>query len=183
MKKKILVLTGSSRENGNSDLMANAFIKGAIDAGHEVTTFETGKKKINPCRACDACFQNGKACIFNDDFNDLAPLLLSSDVLVFATPIYWYTFPASIKAAIDKMYSFIVGEKKSSIQEAILLTCGEFTDMRIFEGLIKTYELLLEDLSWKDKGQLIVPGVNEVGAILKTDGLKKAEIMGKSFSN
>lgn len=183
MKKKILVLTGSPRIGGNSDLLAEAFIKGALSSGNEIERFNAGRSNIEGCRACDSCFKQGKACVFNDDFNELAPLLLNSDVLVFVTPIYWYSFPSSIKAAIDKIYSFIVAEKQSLIKESMLITCGEFTEERIFEGLKKTYELILEDREWKDRGQLIVPGVNNIGDVLKTNGLEQAEKMGKSFIN
>lgn len=181
MSKRILVLTGSPRKGGNSDLMAEAFINGAIKAGNVVERFDTGSHIIKPCRACDGCFQNGKACVVDDDFNRLAPLLFTCDVIAFVTPIYWYSFPATIKAAIDKFYSLIVGEKVSTIKEAMLLTCGEL-DEPVFDGLKKSYELLLADREWIDCGQLIVPNVNKKGDILHTNALLKAEEMGKSLN-
>lgn len=181
MNKRILVLTGSPRVGGNSDLLAEAFIKGATESGNHIERFDAGRHTIKPCKACDSCFKNGKACVFDDDFNILAPLLLNSDVIVFATPLYWYSFPTTIKAAIDKIYSFIVGEKESTIREAMLLACGEIKEEQVFEGLRKSYELILEDRSWIDCGQLIVPNVNKKGDVINTNALLKAEEMGKSF--
>lgn len=178
MKKNILVLTGSPRKGGNSDLMADAFIEGAINAGHEVIKFETATKNINGCKACNACFSKGVACSSKDDFNELAPLFEAADVIVFATPLYWYSFPSQIKAAIDKMYSFIVGQKPLKIKECILLVCGEINNKKVFDGIIKSYELIALDRKWKDRGQLIVPGVNNKGDIKNTDALKEAKKLG-----
>lgn len=94
MNKRILILTGSPRRGGNSDLMADAFAKGASEAGNIVMRFDTAHKHIQGCRACDNCFsKENKACIFNDDFNELASLMAESDVIVFCTPLYWYSFP------------------------------------------------------------------------------------------
>lgn len=180
MNKQILLLTGSPRKKGNSDLMAEAFIEGATRAGHTVNLFKTATKHINGCRACDACFSKGNACVFNDDFNELA-LLLKADAIVFCTPIYWYSFPTQIKAAIDKFYSFIVGNRTMNIKECMLLACGEIDDLQVFDGLIKSYELIAKDREWKDCGHLVVQAVNEKGAILKTNALQDIRKLGENF--
>ncbi len=102
-------------------------------------------------------------------------------MIVFATPLYWYSFPAALKAAIDKLYSFIIGGKECPIQEAMLLACGEVSEEHIFDGLRKSYELILKDRSWTDCGQLIVPNVNKKRDILQTDFLEKAGKMGQAI--
>ena len=181
MSKKILVVTGSSRSGGNSDLLAEAFIKGVQNAGNTVTRYDAGHKFIRPCIACDSCYRNGSPCPFDEHFNELAPMLAEADTIVFATPLYWYTFPASIKAVIDKLYAFMVGEKEISIKSAALIVCGEIADKVVFEGIIKSYELILEDRGWKDEGQLIVPGVRDKGDVLETAYIKAAEIMGRTI--
>lgn len=181
MKKNILVLTGSPRKGGNSDLMADAFIKGAVSIGHEVVKFETATKSINGCKACNTCFSKGVACSFKDDFNELAPLLEKADAIVFVTPLYWYSFPTQIKAAIDKLYAFIIGEKSLKIKESLLLVCGEVKDEKVFDGIVKSYELIANDRKWIDRGKLIVSGVNNKGDIYKTDALEKAEKFGRSI--
>lgn len=178
MGKNILVLTGSPRNGGNSDLLADAFIKGAEAAGHEVVKFKTAVKRIKGCVACDKCFSKGAACIYQDDFNELAMLLANADTLVLATPLYWYTFPAQLKAAIDKIYAFIVGNEPLKITECLLLTCGEITEESAFDGIVKSYELIAEDRGWIDRGHLIVKGVGPKGAIKNTSALKEAEKLG-----
>lgn len=178
MKKNILVLTGSPRVGGNSDVLADAFIKGATKAGHEVVKCEAGKKNIMGCKACNACYSKGKPCLFDDDFNSIAPLMEKTDVIVFVTPLYWSTFSAQLKAAIDKMYSFIIGGKELKIKESMLLVCGEADDESQFNGIISTYKLIADYQKWTDRGNLIVPGVSNKGDILSTKYLALAEKMG-----
>lgn len=179
MSKKILVLTGSPRRGGNSDLLAEAFIRGAEASGHKITRFECGHKNIKPCLACDACYSKKGACIWGDDFNELAPLLECSDTIVLITPLYWFTFPAQIKSALDKMYALLIGGRKSSIQESMLLVCGECENSSDFEGITDTYQKIALYQQWKDSGILVAPGVLNKGDILKTKFLEKAEQMGR----
>ena len=181
MKKKILVLTGSPRNGGNSDLLADAFIKGASDAGHEVVKVKTDQKSIKGCKACNACYSKGAACVFNDDFNEVAPLLESSDVIVMATPVYWYTFPTQLKAVIDKIYAPFGGKRPIKGKECIFMACAEENDEVVFEGIEKSWDMIIGLLEWKDRGRLFVPGVNNVGDIKNTDALGRAEKLGASI--
>jgi multimeric flavodoxin WrbA len=181
MKKNILVLTGSPRIEGNSDLLADAFIKGANNAGHEVVKCEVGKKNIMGCKACDTCYSKGKPCSFDDDFNSIAPLMEKADVIVFITPLYWFTFPTQLKAVIDKMYSFIIGRKELKIKESMFLVCGEADDESAFQGIISTYQQIACYQKWIDRGHLVVPGVLNKGDILSTKALVLAEEMGNNI--
>jgi multimeric flavodoxin WrbA len=177
--KKILVITGSPRKNGNSTLLANAFIEGAETAGNEVMLFEAGNAEIKGCTACNTCFTKGTACSFEDDFNrKLVPMLENADMIVFSTPLYWATFSAQLKLAIDKLCAFDFGKKELKIKEAILMVCGATSDMADFKGIIETYEIILKYESWENRGILIVPNVNEIGDIKSTDWLEKAKNMG-----
>ena len=101
MSKKIVVITGSPRKNGNSFAMTDAFIKAAEEKGHTITRFDSALKKVGGCRACETCFSTEKACTFDDDFNTVAPAILEADVIVFTMPVYWYSIPAQIKGVID----------------------------------------------------------------------------------
>jgi multimeric flavodoxin WrbA len=177
--KNIVVITGSARKNGNSELMAKYFMEGAKQAGHNVFLFETAKKKLLSCIACDTCFSKGQACSFPDDFNEIAPILENADAIVFCTPLYWFTFPARIKMVIDKLYSFMVGGHELKIKESLLMVCAETHDITDFTGIIKTYELILGYMKWKDAGILTIPSVYKIGDIKTTDGLDKAKEMGK----
>ncbi len=178
MSKKILVLTGSPRKGGNSDLLADAFIKGAESAGHKIAKFDCGHKNIKPC---NACYSIDGACILGDDFNELASLLEHSDMIVLVTPMYWFTFSAQLKAGLDKMYALLIGGRQSSIRESMLLVCGECGEESDFEGLVKTYQRIALYQKWNNAGVLVVTAVSEKGDILKTDFLEKAKQMGQEI--
>jgi len=164
-KKNIFVVTGSPRKRGNSDLLADAFIEGAKEAGHVVNRFDAGRKKIKGCIACETCFSKGVACSVKDDFNEAAPFIEEADVFVICSPLYFFSFTAQTKAFIDKLYSFYVGGHPLRIKESILLACGETTDLADFDGMIRTYELTKNFMQWEDKGQIIVPDVLAKGDI------------------
>ena len=104
MSKKIVVITGSPRKNGNSFAMTDAFIKAAEEKGHTVTRFDAAMMKLGGCHACETCYSTGKACTFDDDFNTIASAVLEADAIVFTMPVYWYSIPAQIKAVIDRLY-------------------------------------------------------------------------------
>jgi multimeric flavodoxin WrbA len=181
--KNILVLTGSARSNSNSDLLAEAFIKGARAAGHTVKKFNTAKKKIYGCIACDTCWSTGYACSLEDDFRELQPLLEEADVLVLASPLYWFGFSAQIKAAIDKLYAYVETRTKRplKIKEAVLLMSAGGEGQDVFAGAVATYQRIVAYSGWKDAGILTVDQINDKGAVLETDALKTAERLGASL--
>jgi len=182
-KKDVLVITGSPRKNGNSDKMADAFIKGTQSVGHEVTKFEAGKKKIDGCKACETCWSKGRPCSFQDDFDELAPLLEAADVIVFSTPLYWFSFSTQIKAAIDKMYAYVGGNCKRplKIKESLLFVCGADDAIHVFDGIKATYKESALYMKWQDRGVMVVPNVNGKADIEATDVLGKIEELGKSL--
>ena len=106
MSKKIVVITGSPRKEGNSFVMTEAFIQAAERRGHTITRFDAAMKNVGGCRACETCFKTGKACSFDDDFNTIAPAIMEADAVVFTMPVYWYSIPAQVKGVIDKLFSF-----------------------------------------------------------------------------
>ena len=163
--------------------MANAFIKGAQSAGHDVTKFETAHKKIGGCKACKTCWSTGRPCTFQDDFDELAPLLESADVLVFATPIYWFSFPAKLKAVLDKMNAYLSPDcnRPLKIKESLLLVCGADEGLEIFDGIIATYRAIVRYMKWENRGVLTVPNVTEKEDIESTHALIAAEQLGKSL--
>lgn len=180
MSKKIVVITGSPRKNGNTFAMTDAFINAAQAKGHAVTRFDAALNKIGGCHACETCFKSGKACSFDDDFNKIAPAILEADAIVFTTPVYWYSFPAQIKGVIDRIYSFCVAGKDVAGKECALITCCEEEDATVMDGVRIPYERTAALLNWKNVGEVLVPGVFKVGEIEKTDGcIKAAELAEK----
>ena len=161
MSKKIVVITGSPRKNGNSFAMTEAFIKAAKEKGHTVTRFDAALKKAGGCRACETCFSTGKACTFD----------------VFAMPVYWYSIPAQIKGVIDRIFSFVVGGKDISGKECALIACCEEDDMSVMDGVRIPMERMCALNKWKMVGEVLIPGVLNVGDIDKTDGCKKASAL------
>lgn len=103
-KMKILVLTGSPRKNGNSKTLADNFIKGATEAGHEIVRFDAAQKDVHPCIACNSCGMNGP-CVFKDDFEFVRKHIADADMVVFATPMYYFGFSAQLKTVIDRFYA------------------------------------------------------------------------------
>lgn len=179
--KNIVVITGSPRKGGNSDKMANAFIKGAASQGHKLAKIAAADMNIHGCHACDACYSTEKPCIFHDDFNQIAGAILEADVIVLATPMYWFSFSAQIKALIDRWYSLNRSQEGlKGKKECVLLACGA-DDREHFEGLERTYEIMAEYLQWKDAGRVIAPGVSAVGDIENTDALEMAEALGRKI--
>lgn len=174
MSKKIAVITGSPRKSGNSAAMADAFIKAAEEKGHSVTRFDAASMNVGGCHACETCYKTGKACTFDDDFNLIAPAVLEADAVVFATPVYWYSIPAQIKAVIDKLYSFCVAGKDIAGKECALIACCEEEDMSVLDGVRVPVERSAALMKWRMVGEVLIPGVLNIGDIDKTDGCKQA---------
>jgi len=171
---KVVVITGSPRKNGNSIAMTESFIQAAEAKGHIVTRFDTAHMKVRGCCACETCFETGKACSYDDDFNIIAPSIIEADVVVFTTPVYWYSFPSQLKSAIDKMYSFVVADRNVSGKKCALIACCEEDDRSVLDGVKTPFERIAAFLKWKVLDEVIISGVYREGDIHKTNGCQKA---------
>ena len=181
MCKKIVVVTGSPRNNGNSFAMTDAFIQAAEAKGHHVTRVDAAKMNIGGCQACETCYKTGKACSFDDDFNLIAPAVLDADVVVFSMPVYWYSIPAQIKAVIDKLYSFCVAGKDIAGKECMLIACCEEDDMSVLDGVRIPVARSAALMKWKMAGEVLIPGVLNTGDIEKTDGCQQAAALAEKI--
>lgn len=181
MSKKIVVITGSPRKDGNSFAMTNAFIQAAEEKGHTVTRFDAAMKNAGGCHACETCFKTGKACSFDDDFNTIAPFILEADAVVFTMPVYWYSIPAQIKGVIDKLFSFCVAGKDIAGKECAVITCCEENDMSVMDGVRIPMERSAALLKWNMVGEVLIPGVLNVNDIEKTDGCRLAAELADKF--
>lgn len=182
-RKRVLLLTGSPRDNGNSSAMAGAFERKAESEGHQIRRFDTAHMRVGGCDACERCFQNGKPCFVEDDFNQIAPEIECADVVVFATPVYWYSMPAQLKAVIDKMYAFLVCGQCNHImdKECVLLACCEENDLSVFEGVRFIYERTAAQLNWNSLGEVLILGVLNEGDIKNTEGEKLARQLAENL--
>ena len=156
-------------------------IQAAEAKGHIVTRFDAALKSVGGCRACETCFQTGKACSFDDDFNTIAPTILEADAVVFSMPVYWYSIPAQIKGVIDRLFSFVVGGKDIAGKECAVIACCEERDMSVFDGVRVPMERSAALMKWKMIGEVLVPGVLNVGDIEKTDGCMQAAALAQKF--
>jgi len=182
MKKNVLVITGSPRKGGNSDLLADAFMRGAKAAGHEVARFDANADPVQPCQACDACWSEGRACVFDDGFARLSPLLENADAIVFCGPMYWYSYNTQIKAVIDKLYSFWAHAPEKLKGDMYLFMCAGDPSPEIFSVVKQEFEKSVQALGLKLGGELLIPGVYEKGDIKKTDALSRAEELGRNLA-
>lgn len=178
-KMKILVITGSPRKNGNSNTLADNFIKGAQEAGHSVVRFDSAFKDVHPCIACNKCGMNGQ-CVFKDDFEFIKANIVDADVVVFASPMYYFGISAQIKAVIDRFYA--INSQISKPKKAVLLMTYADTSAKEAQPIISHYEALLNYLGWSDSGKVIASGVWSEGDIKHTQYPQKAYELGKNIS-
>ena len=117
---KIAILNGSPRKQ-NTLAMVNAFAEGAREAGHEVEILHVGKMKISGCLGCEYCHGKGEGkCIQKDDMEKVIPAYLDSDMIVFASPLYYATLTAQLEAAIQRVYC--IGKPAKATKAALLLS-------------------------------------------------------------
>ncbi len=178
---KIVVITGSPRRKGNSFAMTDAFVKAAEAKGNSVTRFDAAFMKIGGCHACMTCFKTGKACSFDDDFNQIANAILKADAVVYTLPVYWYSIPSQIKGVIDRIFSLVVGGKDISGKKCALITCCEEPDMTVMDGVRIPLERSAKLLKWQMVGEVLVPGVLNEGAVSDTDGCEQAAALAGKF--
>ena len=120
---KITVLMGSPRKNGSTSAMADAFVAGAESAGHEVVRFDVGKMDIKGCMGCEYCHVQGDGqCIQQDDMQEMYPHLNDCDMIVFASPVYYWTLTAQMQAALHRFYA--IGKPAKATKFAMLLSSG-----------------------------------------------------------
>lgn len=183
MKKNILIVKGSPRTDGNSRILAEAFKEGACRNNHIIEEFDIMEYPVKGCNACNRCWRYGSACVYGDGFNHFASLLDEADVVIFATPVYWGTFPAQLKALIDKLYSYTVPwcEKNLKPKKTGLLACGDGDDAIAFAMIESLIQALAEYMKWEYVGSVTVGGLVEAGEVKATDGIDRAIKLGMNI--
>ena len=173
--KQLLVLEGSPRRGGNSAALAGAFC--AALKGWQVERAAVCTMKIRGCAACEQCWtREGKPCVQRDDMNDLCLKIEAADAVVFATPMYYFGFPAQLKAAIDRLYPYCKGNCPRSIRgkRCFLLTCGATSEREEFDALLENYRILARYVGREDMGILAADSLYEKGAAEGTPWLAQA---------
>lgn len=181
MGKKIILITGSARKDSNSAAMADSFAAAAKIKGLEISRIDASKLEIGVCHACNTCYSMGKACTFNDDFNKIADELVNADGIVIACPVYWYSFPAKVKALIDKFYALYVGGHMFTGKKCALITCCEEEGMETFDGINFAFDKSFKLMGAEIVGKVEITGVNNAGTIKNTDGEVQAAKLSELF--
>jgi multimeric flavodoxin WrbA len=182
MGKKIVILNGSPRKKGNTSSLAASFAEGAESAGNEVTEFFLGDMKINGCRGC---FGGHSAkdcpCVQKDDMVSVYPKVKEADVIVLASPLYYWTISGQLKTAIDRLFALEEGDGqklRGNGKAGVLLMAAEGNE---FEDSLNYYNHLMEHLQWKNLGTVFAGGNLAIGDIAGKPELKEAYNLGASI--
>lgn len=185
MAKNILILNGSPRGNGNTSTLIRCFTQGAEGAGHTVTCFHLQKMDI---RGCLGCCKGGKdpksPCVQKDDMEKIYPVYQAADVVVLASPMYYWGISGQLKCAFDRL--FAVAELDPGYanpqKDCVLLMAAEGDTQENFAPVKNYYDALLHHLGWRDLGVVYAGGNMEAGAILnQPEQLAEAERLGASI--
>lgn len=177
MSKKVLILSGSPRKGGNSDLLCDEFLRGAREAGHDVEKVRVAEKKIAPCSACYYCRSHGGACAHKDDMAELLQKMIDADVLVLASPVYFYSINAQLKAVIDRTVARWLEVKDKELYYIVTMAdearSSADTTLACFRGYADCVE------GAEERGVIIGSGIYEPGKVKGTSAMKEAYEMGK----
>lgn len=178
MSKKVLILSGSPRKGGNSDLLCDEFMKGALESGNEVEKIRVGEKKIGYCRACYYCRDNGGKCVIKDDMAEIIEKMIAADVLVLASPVYFYSIDAQLKALIDRTVARWTEIKNKEFYYIATAADSEDESMERTIECMRGYADCVEGAA--EKGVIYGGGFYESGEVRNSPVMIKAYEMGKS---
>lgn len=169
---KIVVLIGSMRKGGNTDLLAQAFTEGA-SKNNDVEIVSVADYKVNPCIGCNSCFtRKDNKCFQHDDMSAIYEKLRTADIAVIASPVYFYGISAELKAIIDRLHTPMRNEFQ--IKKLALLLVGAASLPKLFDAIILQYQLVLDYFHLEDAGRVLVRGVKDKGDIEGNSALKDA---------
>ena len=176
--KNVLILEGSPRPNGNSCILSDEFARGAEEAGCSVEKVQLSRKKLSGCLGCNACYRNGGVCVQKDDMADIREKMLAADVIVLASPIYFYSMTAQMKTLIDRTYAFF--NELAGKTFYFIVTCAapeaSFTETML--ASLRGFTCCVPEA--KEGGVVLGTGAMDAGDIRKTDAMAQAYEMGKN---
>ena len=177
--KKVLILSGSPRKGGNSDILCDEFAKGAKKAGHQVEKIQVAEKKIAPCTGCYFCRNNGGRCALNDDMAEILQKIIDCDVLVLSSPVYFYSICAQLKAVIDRTVARWTEIANKELY--YIATAAEADDDTLDITLSCFHGFAMCIDGYEEKGTLYGRGVHEKGEVQQRPELMQiAYEMGES---
>ena len=179
MSKKVLILSGSPRKGGNSDILCDEFLRGAREAGHQVEKVRVAEKKIAPCLGCYYCSAHDGECVRRDDMAGLLQQMIDADVIVLASPVYFYSIDAQMKAVIDRCVARWTEIPNKEFY--YIMTAAEDSDT-VMDCTLECFRGFAACLDGaQEKGVIEGKGVYEAGAVRATRYMQEAYEMGKNL--
>ena len=180
MRKQVLVIKGSPRKNGNTSAMADAFAKGATEDGNTITEVVLKDKTIGDCLGCGACQRNGGICVQKDDMTEIYDAMKKADVIVLASPVYFYTWTSLMKRMIDRTFAIepILKNKKF-----YLLSAGAAPEEKYMQTMIDSFRQYISCFRAggnEEGGILFAYGTNGPSDVKTMPVLKDVYQMGKT---
>lgn len=178
MSKNVLVLSASPRKGGNSEMLCDEFILGVKEAGNEVEKVFLRDKKINYCIACEACIKNGGNCVQKDDMAEILEKMIEADVIVMATPVYYYAMNGQMKTLIDRT---VARNKEIKNKEFYFILAAADPRNEEMESTLEGFRGFTRCLSEaKEKGIIYGTGAWGKGEIEGKEAMKEAYEIGKN---
>lgn len=175
--KKVLILSGSPRKGGNSDILCEQFAKGAADAGNKTEVVRVADKNISPCMACYFCRGHQGECVIKDDMAEVLQKMIEADVIVLSSPVYFYSIDAQLKAVIDRTVARWLEIKNKEFY--YIVTCAD-TDRGSAERTLECFRGYADCVEGaRECGVICGTGVYEKGKIKDTPSYRQAYEMGK----
>lgn len=182
MGKKIVVLNGSPRKTGNTSELVKAFKEGAESAGNQVTVFHLDSMDIHSCKGCFGGHSSRECpCVQKDGMAEIYPAVKEADVVVMASPLYYWNMSGQLRTAVDRLFALEEGDGnllRGSGRSSALLMAAEGNG---FEDVVLYYDHLMEHLKWNNLGHVLAGGNMNVGDIKGKPELDEAYKLGASI--
>ena len=172
----IVILVGSKRINGNTAQLAQSFAEGAAK-NNNVETVSVADYNVNACIGCNSCFVcEGNRCFQNDDMVQIYEKLRNADIVVIASPVYFYGISAQLKAIVDRLHTPM--RNTFHIKKLGLLLVGAALLPNLFDPILMQYQMVLDFFKLESIGNVLVHGVKDIGDIENSSALKEAYELG-----
>ena len=177
---KIVILQGSPNKKGSTNILVENFSKGAEAAGHSVIRFDLDEMNIRPCTGCVTCGYEGP-CILHDDNQKIREAVLDADMIVFATPLYYYGMSAQLKIVTDRFCAYNSSITRKHLKAALLAVAWN-SDTWTFDALEAHYETLLRYLNLTDMGRIWGRGCGTPSMTKRSAYMRMAYELGKNLN-
>ena len=177
---KILVLKSSANRKGSSNTLADEFVRGAKENGHEITEYDVFRADIRHCLGCNRCGMSGP-CVQKDDYEKtLKGLIRDTDMIVFAMPVYYYNWPAQMKTVVDRFYSYTTELTYMKKKTALISAAWDNTDT-VFAVVDAYYRQLCNYMDFQNQGTVLGRGCGTPDMTRRSRYMKDAYELGKSL--